>query len=56
MSVYVLENINEVIDETSTAYLNFDNSICLVNIDRSRAVATGLDTLIGEEQLPTNYH
>ena len=55
MSVYVLENINEVIDETSAADLSFDNSICLVNIDQSGAVTTGLDTLIGEEQLPNNY-
>jgi hypothetical protein len=56
MSVYVLENINEVIDETSAADLKLDGSICLVNIDQSVAVTTGLDTLIGEKQQPTNYH
>ncbi len=41
--------------KTSTADLNFNNSICLVNIDQSVAVTTGLDTLIGEKQLPHNY-
>jgi hypothetical protein len=56
MSVYVLENINEVIDENiGCVSVKVNSSICLVNIDQSGVVTTGLDTLIGEEQQPTNY-